>query len=143
MVACNILQEPVVDDLLFEIEMRRMTGLELKRKLNELLERPDFVIWNMGFGMCLHLHMHSYFQLKQNNTSVQTEVIAGISSFLATSYIIVVNPGISIALLQFCTRLQVKIVVPVAHYSTAAKMRFFIAAVVADGGVGKTGINAI
>ncbi|ANE49193.1 NCS2 family permease [Flavisolibacter tropicus] len=38
--------------------------------------------------------MHSYFQLKQNNTSVQTEVIAGISSFLATSYIIVVNPGI-------------------------------------------------
>ena len=38
--------------------------------------------------------MLSYFQLKENKTSLQTEVIAGISSFLATSYIIVVNPGI-------------------------------------------------
>jgi AGZA family xanthine/uracil permease-like MFS transporter len=38
--------------------------------------------------------MQSYFQLKENGTSVQTEVIAGISSFLATSYIIVVNPSV-------------------------------------------------
>lgn len=38
--------------------------------------------------------MLSYFQLNENKTSVQTEVIAGISSFLATSYIIVVNPSI-------------------------------------------------
>ncbi len=38
--------------------------------------------------------MQSYFQLKQNNTTVKTEVIAGISSFLATAYIIVVNPSI-------------------------------------------------
>ena len=38
--------------------------------------------------------MRSYFQLAQNNTTWQTEVIAGISSFLATSYIIVVNPSI-------------------------------------------------
>jgi adenine/guanine/hypoxanthine permease len=38
--------------------------------------------------------MQSYFKLKENGTNVQTEVIAGISSFLATSYIIVVNPGI-------------------------------------------------
>ncbi|MEJ8804274.1 NCS2 family permease [Pontibacter sp. H249] len=38
--------------------------------------------------------MQSYFQLKENNTSVKTEVIAGISSFLATAYIIVVNPTI-------------------------------------------------
>lgn len=38
--------------------------------------------------------MQSYFQLKQNNTTVKTEVIAGLSSFLATAYIIVVNPGI-------------------------------------------------
>jgi AGZA family xanthine/uracil permease-like MFS transporter len=34
------------------------------------------------------------FDLKNNNTTVTTEVIAGISSFLATSYIIVVNPAI-------------------------------------------------
>lgn len=38
--------------------------------------------------------MESYFQLKQNNTNIRTEVIAGISSFLATAYIIVVNPTI-------------------------------------------------
>ncbi|WP_242919889.1 NCS2 family permease [Pontibacter liquoris] len=38
--------------------------------------------------------MNSYFELKKNGTSFQTELIAGISSFLATSYIIVVNPNI-------------------------------------------------
>ncbi|WP_266205970.1 NCS2 family permease [Pontibacter kalidii] len=38
--------------------------------------------------------MESYFQLKQNNTNIKTELIAGISSFLATAYIIVVNPTI-------------------------------------------------
>jgi adenine/guanine/hypoxanthine permease len=38
--------------------------------------------------------MRSYFQLQQNKTTVQTEVIAGISSFLATAYIVVVNPAI-------------------------------------------------
>ena len=38
--------------------------------------------------------MQSYFRLKENGTNVNTEVIAGISSFLATSYIIVVNPSI-------------------------------------------------
>lgn len=38
--------------------------------------------------------MPSYFQLQENKTTLQTEIIAGISSFLATSYIIVVNPSI-------------------------------------------------
>lgn len=38
--------------------------------------------------------MRTYFQLDKNNTSIQTEIIAGCSSFLATSYIIVVNPSI-------------------------------------------------
>lgn len=38
--------------------------------------------------------MQSFFGLKENNTTVHTEVIAGVSSFLATSYIIVVNPSI-------------------------------------------------
>jgi AGZA family xanthine/uracil permease-like MFS transporter len=38
--------------------------------------------------------MLSQFQLSQNKTTVQTEIIAGLSSFLATSYIIVVNPSI-------------------------------------------------
>jgi len=38
--------------------------------------------------------MESFFKLKQNGTSIQTEVLAGITSFMATMYIIVVNPGI-------------------------------------------------
>jgi len=38
--------------------------------------------------------MQTYFEFKKHNTSLQTEIVAGISSFLATSYIIVVNPGI-------------------------------------------------
>lgn len=38
--------------------------------------------------------MEQYFQLKKNNTTITTEAIAGASSFLATSYIIVVNPEI-------------------------------------------------
>lgn len=38
--------------------------------------------------------MQSYFKLQANNTNVQTEVLAGIATFLATAYIIVVNPAI-------------------------------------------------
>src|SRR5580698_7042020 len=38
--------------------------------------------------------MENYFQLKKHNTNISTEVIAGASSFLATAYIIVVNPAI-------------------------------------------------
>lgn len=38
--------------------------------------------------------LQRYFLLAQNGTSVYTEVIAGLSSFLATMYIIVVNPAI-------------------------------------------------
>jgi AGZA family xanthine/uracil permease-like MFS transporter len=38
--------------------------------------------------------MEKFFQLKKNNTTIATEVIAGASSFLATAYIIVVNPAI-------------------------------------------------
>jgi len=38
--------------------------------------------------------MLSYFELKKNNTTALTEIVAGVSSFLATSYIIIVNPTI-------------------------------------------------
>lgn len=38
--------------------------------------------------------MRSFFNLQQHNTTVQTEILAGISTFLATAYIIVVNPSI-------------------------------------------------
>jgi AGZA family xanthine/uracil permease-like MFS transporter len=38
--------------------------------------------------------MEQFFQLKKNKTNIQTEAIAGVSSFLATAYIIVVNPAI-------------------------------------------------
>jgi len=39
-------------------------------------------------------NMLSYFELTKNKTTWQTEVLAGASSFLATSYIIIVNPSI-------------------------------------------------
>ena len=38
--------------------------------------------------------MRSYFNLTENKTTVQTEIFAGIATFLATAYIIVVNPAI-------------------------------------------------
>jgi AGZA family xanthine/uracil permease-like MFS transporter len=38
--------------------------------------------------------LERYFSLSQNHTNIRTEIIAGVSSFLATMYIIVVNPAI-------------------------------------------------
>jgi AGZA family xanthine/uracil permease-like MFS transporter len=38
--------------------------------------------------------MAGYFDLQKHNTTLSTEIIAGASSFLATAYIIVVNPSI-------------------------------------------------
>ncbi len=35
-----------------------------------------------------------YFSLRENNTNIKTEVLAGITTFLAAMYIIVVNPAI-------------------------------------------------
>jgi len=36
--------------------------------------------------------MDNYFEFSKNNTNLKTEVIAGITTFLATMYIIIVNP---------------------------------------------------
>lgn len=38
--------------------------------------------------------LEKLFQLKANNTSIRTEIIAGITTFVAAMYIIVVNPAI-------------------------------------------------
>ncbi|MFN4146910.1 MAG: NCS2 family permease [Runella sp.] len=38
--------------------------------------------------------LQRYFELSANGTTLRTEIIAGVSSFLATMYIIVVNPAI-------------------------------------------------
>ena len=38
--------------------------------------------------------MRDHFQLHQHRTTFSTELVAGLSSFLATSYIIIVNPAI-------------------------------------------------
>ncbi len=40
------------------------------------------------------IQMEKLFKLQENQTSVKTEIIAGITTFLATMYIIVVNPAI-------------------------------------------------
>ncbi|MEI6122511.1 MAG: NCS2 family permease [Bacteroidota bacterium] len=38
--------------------------------------------------------IETYFKLKQNQTTVRTEILAGITTFVAAMYIIVVNPAI-------------------------------------------------
>jgi xanthine/uracil permease family protein len=38
--------------------------------------------------------MEKFFKLKERNTNVRTEVIAGLTTFLAMAYILAVNPGI-------------------------------------------------
>ena len=37
--------------------------------------------------------MEKFFKLKENNTSVKTEILAGITTFLAMAYILAVNPS--------------------------------------------------
>ena len=37
--------------------------------------------------------MEKLFKLKENGTNVKTEIIAGITTFLAMAYILAVNPG--------------------------------------------------
>ncbi|QGU93917.1 NCS2 family permease [Clostridium bovifaecis] len=38
--------------------------------------------------------MDKYFQLKENNTNIKTEILAGITTFMTMAYILVVNPSI-------------------------------------------------
>ena len=38
--------------------------------------------------------MEDYFEFDRNRTDFRTEIVAGITTFLATMYIIVVNPAI-------------------------------------------------
>ena len=37
--------------------------------------------------------MEKFFHLKENGTTVKTEVLAGITTFLAMAYILAVNPN--------------------------------------------------
>ena len=37
--------------------------------------------------------MEKFFKLKEHGTNVKTEIIAGITTFLAMAYILAVNPG--------------------------------------------------
>src|SRR3712207_3105554 len=38
--------------------------------------------------------MEKFFALKENNTNVKTEVLAGITTFMTMAYILIVNPAI-------------------------------------------------
>ena len=38
--------------------------------------------------------LEKLFKLKENNTTVKTEVLAGITTFMTMAYILAVNPGI-------------------------------------------------
>ena len=38
--------------------------------------------------------MENFFKLKENNTNVKTEVVAGITTFMTMAYIIALNPNL-------------------------------------------------
>ena len=38
--------------------------------------------------------MERFFKLKENNTNVRQEVVAGITTFMTMAYILIVNPTI-------------------------------------------------
>lgn len=38
--------------------------------------------------------MNTFFKLKENKTTVSTEIMAGVTTFFAMSYILFVNPSI-------------------------------------------------
>ena len=40
----------------------------------------------------MEVEMDKLFKLKENNTSVRTEVVAGITTFMTMAYILAVNP---------------------------------------------------
>ena len=42
----------------------------------------------------MEVEMDKLFKLKENNTSVRTEVVAGITTFMTMAYILAVNPYI-------------------------------------------------
>ena len=44
--------------------------------------------------------MEKFFHLKENNTNIKTECIAGVTTFMTMAYILAVNPNILSAL--FC-----------------------------------------
>lgn len=46
------------------------------------------------------------FKLKQNNTTVRTELVAGITTFMAMAYILMVNAGLSLTQYRKLSRLQ-------------------------------------
>ena len=37
--------------------------------------------------------LDAFFKLKENNTDVKTEIIAGVTIFLSMAYILIVNPA--------------------------------------------------
>ena len=42
----------------------------------------------------MEVEMDKLFKLKENNTSVRTEVVAGITTFMTMAYILIVNPSL-------------------------------------------------
>src|SRR6056297_1933808 len=55
--------------------------MEVETELSQLERRKKFSV-------------SDFFDFKGNNTSLRTEILAGITTFLATMYIIIVNPAI-------------------------------------------------
>lgn len=46
----------------------------------------------------MEVEMDKLFKLKENNTSVRTEVVAGITTFMTMAYILAVNPSYPVSI---------------------------------------------
>ena len=62
----------------------------LEEKGNLTYNKNAFILLLTGGVLC----MEKLFHLKQNGTNVKTEIVAGLTTFFAMAYIIVVNPSI-------------------------------------------------
>jgi AGZA family xanthine/uracil permease-like MFS transporter len=52
------------------------------------------VLTRRNGGITVNDWLESFFKIKERNTNVRTEVVAGITTFMTMAYIIFVNPGI-------------------------------------------------
>ena len=56
--------------------------------------RISVMFGSSGRFYFLEEFMDRFFKLTENKTNVRTEILAGVTTFFAMSYIVVVNPGI-------------------------------------------------
>lgn len=65
--------------------MEFLKFLLLYKSTKKTEEKGDYI---------MNSFLDNFFKLKENNTNVKTEFIAGITTFMTMAYILIVNPSI-------------------------------------------------